>query len=57
MLDMKPIPKMNRQAVAGAYGMRLPDTYHIKYGVGELPPPPIPPLLQQHLPASLAAIS
>ncbi len=57
MLDMKPIPKMNRQAVAGAYGMRLPDTYHIKYGVGELPPPPIPPLLPQHLPASLAAIS
>jgi hypothetical protein len=38
MLDMKPMPKMNKQPVAGAYGMRLvslPDSYlsvHILIG-------------------------
>jgi hypothetical protein len=58
MLDMKPMPKMNKQPVAGAYGMRLPDTYHILIGTSTyakcLHHPPIH-CWQQSPSASLAA--
>lgn len=60
MLDMKPMPKVNKQPVAGAYGMRLPDTYHILIGtimyLREVPPPPIH-CWQQSPSAGLAATS